>query len=203
MKTRALSIDGAWEFTPVQFADERGAFLESYRADVLADTISYPLNLKQGNTSISRRGVIRGIHFADVPPSQAKYVTCLRGSALDVVLDIRVGSPTFGRWDTVLLDDVDRRAVYVAEGLGHAFMALTDDTIVTYLCSEPYAPAREHGVHPLDPAIAIAWPEGVTPILSPKDEATPSLAEAQRDGLLPTYEDCVALYADLRTNGKA
>ena len=114
--------------------------------------------LAQANCSVSAAGVLRGIHFSDVPPGQAKYVTCVRGAALDVVVDIRVGSPTFGQWDSVLLDDVDRRQIYLAEGLGHAFMSLADDTTVVYLCSTGYAPGREHGVHPLDPAIGIEWP---------------------------------------------
>jgi dTDP-4-dehydrorhamnose 3,5-epimerase len=142
---------------------------------------------------------LRGIHFADVPPGQAKYVTCTSGAALDVVVDIRVGSPTFGTWDSVLLDGTDRRAIYVAEGLGHAFLALSDQTVITYLCSAGYAPGREHGVHPLDPALGIAWPAGVQPLLSPKDAAAPTLADAENAGLLPSYADCVAYYRTLRS----
>ena len=84
---------------------------------------------------MSAPGVLRGIHFSDVPPGQAKYVTCVAGAVLDVVVDIRVGSPTFGQWDSVLLDDVDRREIYLAEGLGHAFMSLADGSTVVYLCS--------------------------------------------------------------------
>ena len=136
-----------------------------------------PLHLAQANCSVSSAGTLRGIHFAQLPPSQAKYVTCLHGAALDVVVDLRVGSPTFGQWDSVLLDDVDRRAVYLPEGLGHAFMALEDHTVVTYLCSAPYAPGREHGIHPLDPDVGIDWPttardgSPLAPLLSPKDDA--------------------------------
>jgi dTDP-4-dehydrorhamnose 3,5-epimerase len=143
--------------------------------------------------------VLRGIHFADVPPGQAKYVTCVRGAVLDVVVDIRVGSPTYAQWEAVRLDEDTRRAVFLAEGLGHAFMALTDDATVVYLCSTGYAPKREHGVHPLDPALGIAWPEGIEPVLSPKDAEAPSLAEAERSGLLPTYADCSAHYQRLRS----
>ena len=98
----------------------------------------------------------------------------------------------------MLLDDTDRRAVYVAEGLGHVFMALTEGTVISYLCSEGYNPGREHAVHPLDPAIGIDWPADVTPLLSPKDEAAPTLAEAQASGLLPSYDECQAFYATLR-----
>jgi dTDP-4-dehydrorhamnose 3,5-epimerase len=147
---------------------------------------------------VSRRGVLRGVHFADVPPGQAKYVTCTQGTVLDVVVDIRVGSPTFGQWDSVQLDDETGRAVYVSEGLGHAFLALTDATVI-YLCSAPYTPGREHGVDPFDPALGIAWPSDVEPVLSPKDAAAPTLAQAEREGLLPSYADCQAYLATLRT----
>ena len=153
--------------------------------------------MKQANHSVSSRGTLRGVHFADVPPGQAKYVYCTRGAVLDVVVDLRVGSPTFGVSDSVRLDDQDRRGIYLSEGLGHAFLALTDDANVTYLCSEPYAPGREHGVHPLDPELDLPWPEG-DHLLSDKDAAAPTLAEARASGLLPDYAQCTAFYAGLR-----
>lgn len=197
MRIRELTVPGAYEVTPVVRPDDRGVFLESFKADVLAEAIGHRLELAQANCSVSSRGTLRGVHFADVPPSQAKYVSCVRGAILDVAVDIRVGSPTFGQWDAVVLDDVDRRALYLSEGLGHAFQALTDDATVTYLCSAPYAPTREHGIHPLDPAIGIGWRDGIEPVLSPKDAAAPSLAQAQADGLLPTYDACLAFTASL------
>ena len=148
----------------------------------------------QANASVSAKGVVRGIHFADVPPGQAKYVTCVKGSVLDVIVDIRVGSPTFGQWTSVLLDDRDRRAVYLSEGLGHGFCSLEDGSTVVYLCSEGYNPSGEHEVHPLDPAIGIEWPlDGVEPELSAKDAAAPTLAEAAAAGLLPDFGQCVRL----------
>jgi dTDP-4-dehydrorhamnose 3,5-epimerase len=200
VKIRPLSIQGAWEITPTQHGDPRGLFLEWYRFDHLAAEVGHPLRLAQANISVSARGVVRGIHFADVPPGQAKYATCTRGALIDVVVDVRVGSPTFGRWETVRLDDVDRRAVYLAEGLGHGFCALTDDATLTYLCSETYNPRAEHTVHPLDPRLGIEWPVA-TPVLSARDEAAPSFAEAKESGLLPFYDECVAHYATLRTDG--
>src|SRR5450756_1879313 len=106
------------------------------------------------------------VHFADVPPSQAKYVTTLSGSFIDFVIDIRVGSPTFGQWDSVLLDTVDRRAIYLAEGLGHAVCSLADNSTVMYLCSATYDPVREHAINPLDPELGLTMPAGVTPVLS-------------------------------------
>lgn len=201
MEVRELAVSGAWEFTPRQFPDERGVFLEWFRADVVSRTIGHALQIAQSNQSVSRRGTIRGIHFADLPPSQAKYVYCPNGAVLDVVVDIRVGSPSYGSIDTVRLDAVDRRAVYLSEGLGHAFMALTDDAVVTYLCSTGYAPDREHGVNPLDKEIGIPWPDDIEPLLSDKDLAAPTLAEAERAGLLPTYAECLAFQASLRSRG--
>lgn len=193
MKVRELSIAGAWEFTPVLHGDDRGVFLEAFKGDVLSDLIGHRFELAQVNTSVSAAGVLRGIHFADVPPGQAKYVTCSVGAILDVIVDIRVGSPTFGRWDAVLLDDVDRKAVYLSEGLGHGFCSLADGSTVTYLCSTGYNPTAEHGVNPLDPDLGIEWPtvgRDGTPLeyeLSAKDVAAPSLAQAALDGLLPTF----------------
>jgi dTDP-4-dehydrorhamnose 3,5-epimerase len=151
VKIRPLSIEGAWEITPVQHGDPRGLFMEWYRFDHLAEAVGHPLRLAQANLSVSARGVVRGIHFADVPPSQAKYVSCVKGAVVDVIVDLRSGSPTFGQHEMVRLDDVDRRAVYLGEGLGHGFCALTDEATLTYLCSETFAPTREHAVHPLDP----------------------------------------------------
>lgn len=137
------------------------------------------------------------MHFADVPPSQAQYVTALAGAFLDFVVDLRVGSPMFGHWDCVRLDTVERRAVYLSEGLGHALLSLEDESCVNYLCSAAYTPAREHGVHPLDPDLGFELPEGVTPLLSPKDEAAPTLEQARADGLLPTWQECQDYAAQL------
>jgi dTDP-4-dehydrorhamnose 3,5-epimerase len=193
-----LQVPGAWSFTPRQLSDPRGVFLEWFKAAVLEEAVGHALTVEQANHSVSSRGTLRGVHFADVPPGQAKYVYCSRGAVLDVVVDIRVGSPTFGVADAVRLDDVDRRGVYLSEGLGHAFLALTDDANVTYLCSEPYNPTGEHGIHPLDPELDLPWPDDVEPLLSDKDAAAPSLAEARESGLLPSYDDCVRFYDALR-----
>ena len=198
MLVRELSIAGALEITPAQHGDDRGVFLEWFREDEFTRATGHAFRLAQANCSVSRAGTVRGIHFAQLPPSQAKMVTCMHGSALDVVVDLRVGSPTFGSWDSVFLDDQDRRVVYLPEGLGHAFMALGDNTVVNYLCSTSYAPNREHAIHPLDPEIGIDWPtstpdgRAISPLLSLKDEAAPSLATIRDRGLLPSYEDALA-----------
>ncbi|MDI6101745.1 dTDP-4-dehydrorhamnose 3,5-epimerase [Actinoplanes sp. NEAU-A12] len=197
MRIRPLSIEGAFEITPAQHGDDRGRFLEWYRFDRLAEAVGRPLDLAQANLSTSAAGVVRGVHFADVPPGQAKYVTCVSGAVLDVIVDLRVGSPTFGSWEGVRLDDEDRRAVYLTEGLGHAFCSLTEGATVAYLCSTTYRPGHEHGVHPLDPDLGIAWPVA-EPVLSAKDAAAPTLAEAGAKGLLPDYEACNKYVKSLR-----
>ena len=115
-----------------------------------------------------------------------------------MIVDVRVGSPSYGRWEAVRLDDESRRAVFLSEGLGHAFTALSDEATVIYLCSTPYSPGREHGVHPLDPDIGIEWPADTEPVLSAKDAAAPTLEEARRAGLLPVYADCEAYLGSLR-----
>ncbi|MFE7526012.1 dTDP-4-dehydrorhamnose 3,5-epimerase family protein [Kitasatospora sp. NPDC057542] len=194
MKFRELSIEGAFEITPQVHGDARGHFTEWYRFDRLAEVVGHPLNLAQANLSLSAKDVVRGIHFADVPPGQAKYVACTRGAVLDVIVDLRVGSPGFGTWEFVRLDDTERKAVYIPEGLGHGFCALTDDATLTYLCSATYNPTGEHGVHPLDPELGIEWPTDA-PQLSARDAVAPSLSEALATGLLPDYQACKA-YAD-------
>lgn len=197
MQVEPLAIEGLWEITPLLRPDDRGVFLEAFKADVLSAAIGHPFTLKQMNVSVSSAGTVRGIHFADVPVGQAKYVQCFSGAILDVVVDIRVGSPTFGQWDAVELNSTLRKALYISEGLGHAFCALTDDATVGYLCSEPYSPTREHGIHPLDSTLSLPWPEGSAALLSPKDAAAPTLAEAVASGLLPSYDECVAFRRSL------
>ena len=196
MEFRPLNVEGAWEVTPRQFPDQRGVFLEGFRVDHLAKQIGHEMHVRQTNISVSTAGALRGIHYADVPPSQAKYVTAVSGVFVDYVVDLRVGSPTFGKWDTAVLDAVDRRAVYLSEGLGHALACIEDGTVV-YLCSEVYAPSRERGVRPDDPEIALGLPGGFVPVLSNKDADAPTLRQALEEGLLPRYEDCLAYRATL------
>ncbi|MEU1720283.1 dTDP-4-dehydrorhamnose 3,5-epimerase [Actinomadura sp. ATCC 39365] len=184
---KRLSIDGALLYTPRILSDPRGVFLESFRAADLREATGRSIELAQVNCSVSSRGVLRGIHFADVPPGQAKYVMCVSGEAMDVVVDVRVGSPTYGRWEAVRLDDVSRQGIFLTEGLGHGFMALSESATVVYLCSSPYDPAHEHGIHPLDPDLAIEWPIDVEPVLSAKDAAAPTLKQARDAGILPSW----------------
>jgi len=202
MKVNEMAVSDAYIVRPRQFLDDRGLFLEWYRHDAVTEAVGHPLRLAQANHSVSRRGCVRGLHYADVPPGQAKYVTCVRGAVLDVVVDLRVGSPGFGQSDSIRLDDREHAAVYIAEGLGHAFVALTDDATVIYLCSSVYDPAAEHGLNPLDPDLGLPWPGDLPLLLSDKDAAAPSLAAAIAAGRLPDYRQCRAYYANLSTPGR-
>lgn len=197
MEARELTVPGAWEITPTLHADDRGVFFEWFTDPGFQAFAGHPLDLKQANCSVSSPGVLRGLHFAQLPPSQAKYVTCVRGAVFDVVVDIRVGSPTFGQWDSVLLDDRTRRSVYISEGLAHGFQALYEDSTVMYLCSAGYDPDREHTILATDPALDIRWP-GTDHILSDRDASAPTLEDVKAAGLLPTWDDAKAFVEGLR-----
>ncbi|KWX25856.1 dTDP-4-dehydrorhamnose 3,5-epimerase [Mycolicibacterium wolinskyi] len=196
MTARELKIPGAWEITPKLHGDSRGLFFEWFTDSGFHAFAGHRFDMRQANCSVSAAGVLRGVHFSELPPSQAKYVTCLRGAVFDVVVDIRVGSPTFGQWDSVLLDDRDRRSIYLSEGLGHAFLALEDDSTVMYLCSTPYAPQREHTIRATE--LGIDWPDTHELVLSERDANAPTLDEVRAAGLLPTWDDTRAFVEELR-----
>jgi dTDP-4-dehydrorhamnose 3,5-epimerase len=198
MTFHELTVPGAWELTPKLHADSRGYFFEWFADGEFSAMTGHRFDFRQANVSVSSAGVLRGLHFAQLPPSQAKYVTCLHGSVFDVVVDVRVGSPTYGRWDSVLLDDKTHRTVYLSEGLAHGFMALEDDATVSYLCSAGYAPEREHTICATDPALAVEWPAS-HPVLSDRDAAAPTLAEVASTGLLPTWDETRAYVEQLRS----
>jgi dTDP-4-dehydrorhamnose 3,5-epimerase len=198
VEIRELAVPDSYVLNLVPHGDSRGRFTEWYRADVLAEKKGFGLTLAQANHSVSARGALRGVHFALVPPGQAKYVYCPAGKVLDVIVDVRVGSPTFGVHDAVELDSEQPRAVYLAEGLGHAFVSLADNSSVTYLVSSGYSPGREFGINPMDPALALPWPSDIEFEFSAKDQAAPTLADALEQGLLPTMEQCAGRYAELR-----
>jgi dTDP-4-dehydrorhamnose 3,5-epimerase len=190
----ALPVSGVWRARPSVFTDSRGAFAEWFRPDQLLAATGQPFPVAQANQSSSRRGVLRGIHFADVPPGQAKWIRATAGEVLDVVVDLRIGSPTFAQHCAIRLTADDPTAVVIAEGLGHAFCALTDEATVNYLLSSSYNPAAEHAIDPFDLTLGIPWPLARDQlILSERDAAAPSIAEAARAGLLPTWEACQAL----------
>jgi dTDP-4-dehydrorhamnose 3,5-epimerase len=203
MEVRELKVPGAWEITPKLHRDSRGMLFEWLTQTGFSSFAGHGLDVRQANCSVSAAGVLRGIHFAQLPPSQAKYVTCVHGTVFDVVVDIRVGSPTFGQWDSVLLDDKDRRTIYLPEGVGHGFLALQDNSTIMYLCSAEYNPQREHTICATDPALGIDWPlvDGAAPSLSDRDAAAPSFEEVRASGLLPTWDEAQTFLDGLRGKG--
>lgn len=198
MRARPLAVDGAFEFTPRSFPDERGRFLSPFQERAFAEATGHRgFPVAQTNHSHSRQGVLRGVHFTATPPGQAKYVYCPYGRSLDIVVDLRTGSPTFGRSDTVLLEPQYFRAVYLPVGVGHAFVALADHTLMTYLVTSSYAPDLELALDPTDPELKLPLPEGPELLMSERDRAAPTLAEAHDHGILPRYADCLALAEEL------
>jgi 5-epimerase len=193
VQVRELAIAGAFEFTPGIYTDQRGLFVAPYQEATFAAAAGHSFSVAQLNYSRSARGVIRGLHFTRMPPGQSKYVYCAGGHALDVMLDTRVGSPTFGQWDSVELGNGSFRAVYFPLGVAHSFAALQDDTVMAYMVSSGYVAEQELALYPLDEALGLPWPKDIKPVLSPRDRAAPTLAEALAAGLLPRYEDCAAL----------
>ncbi|MGW0857065.1 dTDP-4-dehydrorhamnose 3,5-epimerase family protein [Streptomyces sp. NPDC002690] len=179
-------IEGALRVRGALHEDDRGAFREIHSARWSGAT-GRQFVPAQTNVSVSRRGALRGIAYSEVPPGQAKVVTCLTGAVLDVVVDLRVGSPTFGEWRMHELREDTGVSVLIEEGLGHAFVALADQTTMLYLLSSPHNPGREHSVNALDPGLAIAWPTGLPAIRSERDLAAPGLHEAAAAGLLPHF----------------
>ena len=176
VEIRELAVRDAYAVDLVPHGDARGRFTEWYRADVLGGALGFPLTLAQANHSVSARGVLRGVHFALVPPGQAKYVYCPAGRVLDVVVDVRVGSPTLGHHVAVELRGRNHKIIWVPPGFAHGTFALEEDSIVLYECTAEHGPGREGGIRWNDPALAIAWPAMPT-IVSEKDRVAPTLAE--------------------------
>ncbi|MEV4175901.1 dTDP-4-dehydrorhamnose 3,5-epimerase family protein [Nonomuraea sp. NPDC049709] len=190
MKARELAVEGAYEFVPDIFPDERGLFVSPFQHTAFEAAVGHPLfPVRQTNHSRSRLGVVRGIHYTVTPPGTAKYVYCPKGRSLDIVVDVREGSPTYGRWEAVLLDPHEFQCAYLPVGVGHAFIALDDDTVMAYMLSEEYTPANELALSALDPALGLPIPsEWGEPLLSDRDRVAPTLEEARVAGLLPSYE---------------
>ncbi len=174
MRCLETSLPGLVVVEPVVHGDERGFFVESFRESALAE-LGILDHWVQDNHSRSSRGVVRGMHFA-LPPGQAKLVRCARGAILDVCVDLRRGSPTFGRWDAVELDDRAMRMVYVPVGFAHGYFVVSDFADVVYKCSDYYDPALEREISVTDPDLAIAWPEPPS-ALSQRDRDAPRLSE--------------------------
>lgn len=189
---RELDLPGILLSEPTCHGDDRGVFHEWFRGSEFSTKTGYKFDLRQANMSTSQTGVLRGLHYAEVPPGQAKYVVCPVGRILDVIVDIRVGSPNFGKHVAIELSADNRHGVFIPVGFAHGFVALEAST-VAYLTTAEYSPTTEHTINPFDKELAIQWP-GELHILSPRDAAAPALTEAP----LPTFEDCVAYEESLR-----
>lgn len=188
MDITPMSIDGAYRITPAQWDEGHG-----FHYETLEEHVGRPFRVARVNFSVSHRDTVRGIHATTVPPGQETVLTCVRGRVLTVAVDLRVGSPTFGCYDTTYQDESSGVAVYVTDGIGHAFLALTEGACVNYLCSQELAPDKVIEIDALDPALNLPWRRTEPPIRSASDRDAPTLAEAK--GLLPTYEECLRFYA--------
>ncbi|MGI5467490.1 dTDP-4-dehydrorhamnose 3,5-epimerase family protein [Streptomyces sp. CA-132043] len=187
MRVAETSVPGAFVVTPEQLPDERGVFYESFRTDVLEEAAGRTFTTRQINYSSSRRNTLRGLHSVTSPPGQAKYVTCVRGAVRDIIVDLRIGSPAFGRYDVNVLDAGSARSVFIPEGVGHGFLALTDDACVCYVLSTAYVPGTQIDIHPLDPDLALPWGFTEPPLMSPKDSRAPGLTAVRSAGLLSRW----------------
>lgn len=184
MEMERLEIDGAWIGQSPIYSDERGFFREWFKSSDLELAIGSEFEVAQSNLSMSHRGAMRGIHYSLAPIGQAKWITCVSGSIWDVVVDIRPSSPTFKRWIGVLLSADNGKAIFISKDLGHGFMSLEDNSVVSYMLTSPYSPAEEFEINPLDPELGIGWPLA-DHVMSPKDESAPTLAMRLAEGKLP------------------
>lgn len=183
MQIEELGIEGVWIARSPIHQDERGFFREWFKSDEIKTLLGRTFEVKQANISSSKKGVLRGIHYSQAREGQGKWVICVSGSIWDVVVDIRPSSPTFKKWIGIEMKGDRGDALFISEGLGHAFIALEDNSHIAYLLTSPYSPADEFEIHPLDPDLAIAWPiENVS--LSTKDAAAPSFREQYESGRL-------------------
>jgi dTDP-4-dehydrorhamnose 3,5-epimerase len=157
MSFQEMKIEGAWVHTPLRYKDSRGYFEEQFKLSSIEQELGINFEVKQGNQSVSNAGVIRGVHWTDSPQGQAKYVSCMRGSIWDVVVDLRKESPTYGKWDSVELNPQNGKSMILSEGLGHAFLALEAGTLVNYLCTAEYDSKADRTINPLDPTLAIGF----------------------------------------------
>lgn len=184
MNVSETPLPGVLLLEPRVFRDARGAFLETWNQDRYRE-LGLPGRFVQDNVSSSARGVLRGLHYQH-PEGQGKLVTVLHGEVFDVAVDIRAGSPTYGRWWGAILSGENSRQIYIPEGFAHGFVVTGESAIFSYKCTAYYAPSDEGSIRWDDPEIGIEWPVAA-PVLSPKDAAAPTLRELP-EGRLPRFE---------------
>jgi dTDP-4-dehydrorhamnose 3,5-epimerase len=189
MTAKPLSIHGAWLLQSRVFADDRGTFSEWFKSSLLTELTGESFEPVQANVSVSNAGVIRGIHYSLAPRGQAKLVTVLRGSIMDVAIDARVGSPTFGKYESAELRAGDGQTMFLRSDLAHAFQALEDNTVVSYLVSSEYSPTDEKEISPMCPALNIQWSKKLLAIFSEKDQSAPNTFQQSESNLLPIFRN--------------
>ncbi len=186
MKLTELSIPGLYLLESPAHGDERGLFREWFKLGNFAEA-GVDFQVQQANFSLSTRNVVRGLHYSMAPEGQAKVVTCVAGELVDVIVDIRVGSPTFGVVEVVTLSANEGRSVLVPRDVAHGYCVTSDQGALGYLISSPFNAPMEFEIHPLDPAIAVPWPLSDEPILSVKDAAAPTLEARRAAHQLPVF----------------
>lgn len=178
MSYENLPIRDCWIYKPEKHRDERGEFFEWFQGDEFLTQTGYGFNVRQANCSISREGVIRGIHFAAYPPGQGKIISCLTGSVLDIIVDLRPNSETYLSWEAIEISAKNGWVISIPAGIGHGYLSLEENTVVSYLCDQTYSPDNEFGINPFDPLIGIHWPsrENKEPfIVSARDREAPDV----------------------------
>jgi dTDP-4-dehydrorhamnose 3,5-epimerase len=186
MKFTPLGIEGVWLFESPIYRDDRGLFREWFKSETIEEFTGRKFAVEQANVSLSSKGTLRGIHYSLAPKGQAKWITCVSGSIKDVVVDIRPNSTTFGNWIEVELSGDSGNAIFISEGLGHGFLALEDQTIVSYLISTSFSVTNEYEINPLDEAIGIDWSiDPASMKISEKDRTAPTLSMQLGNGKLP------------------
>lgn len=190
MEFNEIDIVGSFLFFPKVFEDDRGSFSESFKQDFFVDATGAAFSVLQINTSVSKAKTLRGIHTAEMPPGQAKYVMCSSGEIDDFVIDLRKGSPTYLMWQKINLNSISRQALFIPAGIGHGFVAKSDIAVVTYLCDHAYSPAGEFGINPFDADLGIDWEiDSDQVIMSEKDRQAPDFYSEEIQSRLPTYSD--------------
>jgi dTDP-4-dehydrorhamnose 3,5-epimerase len=179
MPFAASPIEGVFVYSPQRHSDNRGHFEEQFKLSEFSSQVGVEFKVRQVNQSSSSKGVLRGIHYTEGSPGQAKYVSCPRGSVWDVAVDLRQHSPSYGKWFSEILSVDNGKSIFIPEGMGHAFVALEDDSVVNYLCSTEFDPSLDRALNPFSPKLAIkfdslALSHGIESfVLSEKDSAAP------------------------------
>ncbi|GGX45164.1 dTDP-4-dehydrorhamnose 3,5-epimerase family protein [Streptomyces chryseus] len=194
MRITETAVPDAYRIDPDLLPDHRGRFYEGLRYETLRAATGHAFELRQVNFTVSHRNALRGIHGTTMPPGQGKIISCVRGAALTMVVDLRLGSPAFGQHDVLRQDPDSATALYLPDGLGLAYVALADDTCMNYLCDREYVHGTIIDVDAFDPALGLPWNLDEPVVRSARDAAAPTLAEAVAGGTLPAYEQCRRSY---------